>query len=454
MKNNVVKLVSVAFLFAFVSFMSGCSAVQEGLASQMEVPTLEKQANRVAIGMTIVRENNIMSRKMQISSDAKWPKKVSAPLTESEKLFIKKALLNDPYFATVNYTEPIQRKELGSGVLMNKMGGYGQLAATMLNQTITPLMYRAFHKIIIFYGKDKRNWPNIFNFDATKGNFNEFRNGKLLKVEALRGDVFDNVSDAFISLAPVNLQKDMQKAKEDMMDAYSEVLDLKREKADIETRLKQDDARKSAKKQKIKVDMKIKMNYQPLTEQEKADLKQRLATLDEEIKQKESVADEKEKVYFALIDQAGVALQSDINIDDEEYVKLATNINLVAKEISDSSTEAYTSFGIAAAQIAANNIILNFPKELKTLAMAKAYIPLKLQDKYNIRIKRLIKNTIYIMPNVLMGTYYAHKQSVLADKYKEFTDIILEAYNAKLEQESKKKAPTKEEVEKAEKKMG
>jgi hypothetical protein len=267
-------------------------------------------------------------------------------------------------------------------------------------------------------------------------------------------DVFDNVSDAFISLAPVNLQKDMQKAKEDMMDAYSEVLDLKREKADIETRLKQDDARKSAKKQKIKVDMKIKMNYQPLTEQEKAVLKQRLATLDEEIKQKESVADEKEKVYFALIDQAGVALQSDINIDDEEYVKLATNINLVAKEISDSSTEAYTSFGIAAAQIAANNIILNFPKELKTLAMAKAYIPLKLQDKYNIRIKRLIKNTIYIMPNVLMGTYYAHKQSVLADKYKEFTDIILEAYNAKLEQESKKKAPTKEEVEKAEKKMG
>jgi len=444
--NTGIIISSVALL------MGGCSSVQEALSSQMEVPTLEKQANRVAVGMMIVRENNIMARKFAISAEAKWPKEVTKELTKTEELQVKKVLLDDPYFSTVNYTEPIQRKELGSSALMNQLGGYGQIAATMLNQTITPLMYRAFYKIIIFYGEDKKNWPNIFAFDRTSSNFEEFEGGKLREPDLGNAQAYDNITEAMISLMPVNLQKDVELAKNDMLEAYGVVLELKSEEAEIETELKTDEARKSGKKQNITlkgIDG-IETDYTPLTQEEVDEKKQRLSVLKEEISNAEKIADEKEQIYFELIDKAAIALQSDINLDDKEYIKLAENVNMVANDVQDSATEAYASFGIAAGNIAANNTIQNFPKELKTLALAKAYIPLKLQDKYNQRIKRLVSNTMYILPNMIMGTYYAHKQSVLAEKYADFTDIILEAYNTKLEQESKANSPKEDDIKKQE----
>jgi hypothetical protein len=397
--------------------------------------------------MTIVRENNIMSKKMPISADATWPKKVTAELTDEEKLQIRKLLYDDPYFATVNYTEGLQREKLGSGYLTNQLGRYGQIAGALLNQTITPLMYRAFYKITVFYGNDKSNWPDIFDFDATKGNFEEFKDAKLIEVEASGSNIYDNLSDALISLIPINLQKDIQVAKDDMMEAYDNVLELKKEQAEIETKLKQNEARSSAREQNLNISVEgLDNEFEPLTQEEINELEERKSVLKEEISHFEEVANEKQSIYFELLDQALVALQSDINLDDEEYVKLAQNINLVAGDIQDSATEAYTTFGLAATSIAVNNIIINFPKELQTLMIAKMYVPLNLQDKYNQRLKRLVKNVLYILPNMFMGTYYAHKQSELAEKYKEFTDIILEAYSVKLEQEASENAPTDEEV--------
>ena len=447
---KITKLLQSVVIVAGVWLLSGCSALQEAGQSFMEVPTLEKQANRVAIGMTIVRENNIMATKMPISADATWPKEVTAPLTEAEEQAIKKILFNDPYFATVNYTEPLQRQKLGSGYVMNQLGGLGQIAAAALNQNITPLMYRAFYKIKIFYGSDPKNWPNIFNFDATRGNFEEFHNGKLRKVKGLKGDVYPTITDALIALIPINLQKDVEAAKEEMMEAYSAVLDLKQELADIETRLKTDEARASAKLQKIVLKglKGISKRYTPLSPSEKEELLKQKSVLEEKIDIAKSKADEKEKIYFELLDHAAEALQSDINLDDKTYIDLAQNINLVANEIQESSTEAYTLFGIASTKILADGIIQNFPKELQTLALAKMYIPENLQDKYNERLKRLLTNTIYILPNIFMGSYYAHKQSVLAEKYADFTEIILEAYNTKLEQEAAKNAPKEEDIEK------
>jgi hypothetical protein len=81
--NRVKSLISNVLAIGFIAFsMSGCSTMMEGIQSQMEVPTLEKQANRVAIGMTIVRENNIMAFKMPISADAKWPGMVAAEIDD------------------------------------------------------------------------------------------------------------------------------------------------------------------------------------------------------------------------------------------------------------------------------------------------------------------------------------------------------------------------------------
>ncbi|WP_324171064.1 hypothetical protein [Sulfurimonas sp.] len=393
--------------------MSGCSSMMEGLQSQMEVPTLENQANRVAIGMTIVRENNIMAFKKQISADAKWPALVSADISETQDKFIIDSLMDDPYFSTVHYSDAIQRKMLGSSSGMSMLGDYADFASSLLNQKVKPLTKRAIQKIIILYGEDKANWPNIFNFDSTLDNFVEFNDGNLQDIEAVTGDVYETLGEAVISLIPINLQKDLSVARDEMLDGYVEVASIKSEKGDLQT------------KHKIYI----------TRTQEKLDIEKEISFVETRIKVAESVADEKEAIYFELLDQAVVALESDINIDNENYVKLAKNVNIVSNEIQIGAVQAYTSFSLASANIISSNIVLMFPKELESLAIAKANVPINLQANYDERLVRLVKNAVYLLPNILIGTYYANKQSSLAEKYESVTNIILLAHQTKVEQD-------------------
>ncbi len=430
------KLIINSLVIAVATFtMTGCSALQETMASQMEVPTLENQVNRVAIGMTIVRENNIMAYKIPISSDAIWPTLVSADIDENQTKYIDNVLKADPYYSTVHYTKAIQRKMLGSGALMSQFGDFGTLTAMILDQSVSPLAYRAVSKISIFYGEDAKQWPNIFSFDSAEGSFLDFKNATLQEIDSPTGDVYETLGEAVISLAPVSLQKDLESAREEMLEAFELTASLKDDKGEYDAELQADAANKKAKtKQKQKF----------LTNKEINEIKNELAVLEERIKQAESVADEKEAIYFELLDRATIALESDINIDDEAYVKLAKNINIVANEIDYGATEAYAAFGLALTNLGTTNAVLNFPKELVSLAVAKARVPSYLQSKYDKRVERLVKNAIYLLPNIFVGTYYASKQATLAQKYDDFTDVILEAYATKMEQNKAQDAAQKE----------
>jgi len=416
-----------------VFILSGCSTLQESFSSQMEVPTVENQVNRVAIGMSIVRENNIMAYKIPISSDASWPAKIAAPIDEKEKRFIEKLLKNDPYYATAHYTKLIQRRMLGSGAIMSQFGDLGSIASMALDQSISPLTYRAIQKISIFYGTDTSKWPNVFSFDTIKGDFLEFRGAKLQEIDSPQGDIYETLGDALISLAPVNLQKDLESAREDMLDAYDDTASLEAQKGDLETELKTDTANKKQSTEK----------GSHLSPQEIRDINEELALLKVQIEQAKSVANEKESIYFTLLDSAIDVLQSDIDIDDEEYVKLAKNINIVANEIESGAVEAYASFGLALTNLLTTNALANFPRELASLAIAKAQVPMYLQSKYNKRVKRLAKNVFYLLPNIFIGTYYASKQIGLAKKYQDFTDVILEAYNTNEKSDKAQKAAMK-----------
>ena len=419
--------IAISIVFGIVGF-SGCSSLQEGLASQMEVPTLENQANRVAVGMTIVRENNIMAFKMPISADAKWPALVASDINETTKKIIDNALMDDPYFATQHYTKYLQRKMLGCNQSLGSLGGYANITATIFDQSVSPLTYRAFQKIIIFYGKDKENWPNIFNYDSSLDNFLDFKDGNLQDIDSPTGDVYPTLGEAVISLAPVNLQKDLDAARLEMLDGFGEVASYKAQIGSLESELKRSRETKNVKK---------------LSDSERLKLEDELEVLKEKALEVESATDEKELIYFQLLDQMAVAIQSDIDLDDENYVKLARNINIVAKEIYTGSTQAYSSFAIALGNLASNNIILNFPKEIESLALAKANVPLNLQSKYNQRIGRVVKNALYLFPNVFIGTYYASKQLSLARKYENITELILVANETKKAQETAKKEDEK-----------
>jgi len=408
MKKLYLVLLGVVAIFNF----SGCSTLQESLASQMEVPTLENQANRVAIGMTIVRENNIMAFKMPISADAKWPSLVASDINDSTKKLIDSALMDDPYFATQHYTKYLQRKMLGSNQNLGSLGGYANITATVFDQSVSPLTYRAFQKIVIFYGNDKKNWPDIFNYNSSLSNFLDFKDGKLQDIDSPTGDVYQTLGEAVISLLPVNLQKDLDAARLDMLDSFGEVASYKAEIGALETELKK------------------------AKDSKRFELQQELEVLKAKSLEVESISDEKEMIYFQLLDQAAIAIESDMDLSDENYVKLAKNINTVAKEIYTGSTQAYSSFALALSNLASNNIFQNLDVEMKSLALAKANVPFNLQSKYNRRIGRVVKNSLYLFPNVFIGTYYASKQLSLARKYERLTDLILVADETKRAQEA------------------
>lgn len=426
--KNIKSLVIGGFVAITATFvMSGCSALQETLACQMEVPTVEVQSNRAAVGMTIVRENNIMAFKMPISSDAKWPAAISVEMSPEQKKKLDKILEDNPYFATVHYTKVIQRKMLGSGALVKMAGDYGSVAAMAIEQTVSPITYRAANKLSVLYGDDKKNWPDLLSFDGSLKNFLEFKDGYILKTDSLEGDVYRSIGEAVSSLAPVNMQKNLISANSELLDAYGKVASIKSQKGELQTKLQTDVAKKQ--------DRVKNSNYVFLTEVQKQDINSDLAVIEQKIKEAESFADEKEKIYFSLLDQAAIALESDINVDDINYVNLARNVNIVSNEIKRGAIEAYAAFGLATTNILANNSIVNFPKELASLAVAKANVPLSMQDKYNDRVVKLVQNAIHLLPNIFIGTYYADKQSTVADKYKSFTDLIIIAYDKKKEQE-------------------
>ena len=399
-----------------VFVVSGCSAVQETFSSQMEVPTLENQANRVAVGMTIVRENNIMAQKMPISADALWPEMVAQEMDDSTRGLINQAVKNDPYFATAHYTKHIQRKMLGSSQNLNALGKYANLTATILDQSVSPLTYRALQKITIFYGKDEKNWPDIFNYNGSFSNFLEFENGNLQDIESPTGDIYATIGEAVISLTPTNLQKDLKVIRIEMLDSFDEVVSCKSQIGELETELKNGSHKKF-------------------------ELERELALLRRKSQEVESLANEKEAIYYELLDGAIIAIESEIDLNDKNYFKLAKNINLVSQEIYIGATEAYTSFGVALGNIASNDIIENFPTELESLALGKAFVPMRLQSKYNQRVLRVAKNAMYLLPNIFMGSYYASKQLSLARKYENITELILLAYETKeIQEEEFKKA--------------
>ncbi len=410
-------------LAGLIIIMSGCTSLQESFASQMEVPTLEKQVNRVAIGMTIVRQNYIMTYKMPISADAKWPKAISHELEESQKQEIADKIQKDPYYATAHYTDFLQRRMLGSSATINQLGNYGHFAAMLINQTISPITYKVIQKTEVIYGKNSKNWPDIFDNDSLEDNFLEFKDGKMVDIEAISGDVYQNLGEAMISLTPIGMQKDLTQSQIEMLDAYEEVATLKSQKAQNESKLKIDEAQVKTKDKNE--------NYKFLTTWEKQQIKQEILILDEQIKKAESIANEQEMIYFTLLDDAMIAIQNEINIDDENYVNLANNINIVSKEIQSGAIEAYTSFALALTNIVTNDVIMKFPTELVSLAIGKMYVPSNLQRKYDKRVLRVVKNSVYLLPNIFMGTYYAIKQIDLAQKYKDITETIMLAYEIK-----------------------
>jgi len=393
--------------------ISGCSVMKSGAESAAEVPSLENQANRIVMGMGIIRTNTLIAN-MPISADALWPDELNDDLVfEDNKQIISDALKDDPYVATHEYTDLYQKSQLG-GIAFLPAPKIGNLTYSVLNRAV------------ILYGPDEENWPTFFDIETDLSTFHKFKDGKVKQVEATSSNVYPNVTDALITLMPTNYQKDLHESRIEMSDALFEVAELKAQKGKYETL--------------------IATNNKPVADEygtipdvlsweEILELKQQVLELETSISQKELIADEKETIYMTLLEEATKVLESDIELDDEQ-VALANNILLVSSAIKTGALEAGAAFALSTSILAATNIVEDFPKEMVTLAFSRIYIPRDKAGLFDRRLKRLAKNALYSVPAIAIGTYYALKQAYLAEQYEGIAEIIVEA--GKLQKEAER----------------
>lgn len=401
--KNVVNSVLVSIL---ALIMSGCSTMKSGAESLAEVPSLENQANRIVVGMGLVRTNTVIAN-MPISADATWPDELNDDhVFEDNKQIISDALENDPYVATHEYTDLYQKTKLSGFVFMKA-------------PRIGALTYSALNRAVILYGPDKENWPTFFDIETDLSTFHKFSDGKLKQVEATSSNVYPTITDALISLMPTNYQKDLQSSREEMVSSFMEVAALKSEKGKYETQIEMNDKATAT---------------EFLDGQAIIDLKQRILEIETSISEKELIADEKETIYTSLLDEATKVLESDIELDKEQ-VALAKNILLASSAIKKGALEAGGAFALSTTILATTKIVEDFPKELTTLAVARMYIPNTKTDLFDKRLTRLAKNALYAIPAIAIGTYYAIKQSFLAGRYESIAEIIVEADKLQQEEE-------------------
>lgn len=383
---------------------AGCATMGEGATALLEVPSVEASANRVAIGTGVLRVNHHMLNNMPISADASWPQLISEAVTDAEYKSIRKALANDPWYATRHYSDPYQLRVLG---------GY-------MAPGISPLTYEVYRKIQVFYGADPQNWPNVLKYSPKLDQFLEFVDAEEkvpLQIEAVQANTYPNLFAGLVSLMPVNYQKDLEISHQQMQAAFDEVAYLKKDKAYLEKRLEDNKAS-------------TKPHYSggliPLTRAEIQQINEQISVLDVQIKTAEDQADQKQEIHFTILDSSLEALKSDIDLSADK-VLLAQNIKLVLDNIKSSSLQAGVLYGLSVASLIGRNSFQNFDQELLSLAVATALVPVDKRDLMGERIVRLTENVIYLLPSIGMGSYYIMKQYSIANQYAKVVDVIIEA---------------------------
>ncbi|MCP5161683.1 MAG: hypothetical protein H7A00_08430 [Hahellaceae bacterium] len=390
-----VRICATMALAGTLLLSGGCASIMDAGLSQAEVPTLENNLNRTVIGLGLVRAMNTMAS-MPISADATWPKQLSESITTENRQRIDQFLERDPFVATHDYTVQVQEQQLG---------GYA-----FATPKTSPILYHAMNKVNILYGDDVSHWPDFFALDSDFSSYGKFKDGQPKQVEALTGNVYENIGVAVISLMPVNYQKDLDEYRRELNSALEDVGQLKAREGELKTYLE-------TKKDNV---------GNPLDDASLAELSSEKAALEVQISEHERLAEEKQTIYLSQLDEAVEVLKADIRLDDEQIL-LAKNIALATDAIGTGAYEAGTAFTIALTNIGLKGCLQNFDKELQSLAIGKVLVPGDKQDLYNRRLERLTNNAIYVLPAIGIGSYYAIKQSLLAGKYESVAEVVLEA---------------------------
>ena len=428
-KKNGIKLSLVAALAVVPSAVQGASGggmvegSSESTSAIIEPANFEAQLNRINVGINLVRINTDILENMPVSVDSQWVDKVLAPLNTNE-LESLDDIKNDGYFSTVQYTNAI----LGRPGIR-----------------LSPLNYRLYHIASVIYKndlngynakienqEDKFRLPNMNVFPditdtKTYVTFKEDDKVALIDVAAESGNLYPNVEMATISLAPEDLQEEIIKAKDEYKESLRVYGDKESELKSIEAWLDDD---KNAQSPEI------------------AEKEAQVPTLKAEVEAAEKDADTKQEIYYQLIDEAALAIESNF---DETKVPLARKLEKLLDTVDNNAFGAASMFTAATAGIYKGLGMAS--DEIQAIAQAKAVVmglnitakqKEELQDRLNDRYERMATGTLLAIPNIGIGLYYSAKQASLAGVYQKIVNKVIEGAEAAEEaQKAKEEADAK-----------
>ena len=389
----------------------------ESSSALIESPNVEQQINRVAVGISFIRLNTVILQDMPISGDSEWVDELVKPMDSKlyKKVMNSPAVKNDPYYSTVAITNAL----LGRASL-----------------SMSPLNARLYLELLKIYKNDtnvaknekgKYAIPDIYALPSFKDmntflKFPQENHGKkveLIEVNAKKFNLYENVKLATISLTPKKYQKKLIEAMNNYDKAKLAVAKVKGEVKELKAKLDDNKNVNNPNRKKWEQSLKMKEN---------------------ELEKSEKDLDIVEEIYVKLIEEAALAIESNIQSDFRvKKVPLAKKLQKLLDLIDNNSMGAITMFTAASTHLLKNGIG-TLDKELQALTAAQAISSLTGNQKEFIseRLARMGKGAIMLLPNIAVGMYFAAKQSHEAGKYQVIVDKVLEI--AKAQEEAEKAA--------------
>lgn len=389
-------LLSFFVLFTVTSCARIVNFVKEVGIAVLEDPNVEKQLNRISLGINIIKTNHDILYNMPVSSDAKWVDKIVAEITDETKKRIEEQLKKDPYYATVAFTDRIKKQRQNASGINNLFG------------EISPLTYQFYNRMNALYKNS--NKLDVYQAPTCINEYKQFKDSKLIKVEAKKGIRYPNVEEAVIALTPD--PDTLKDARSEWNEKMVVVAELKQTTSELEAFIDDDNNIGSS---------------------ELEEKKEELAVKEVELENAEKSADEQESIYSALLKEAVVMLESEY---EPEKVPLAKKLDKLLEAVDTGATQAGVLFATAIAKMTSS--IEQMESELKVFEDVKLASWFHGNDtiiqQMNYRQDRIVKNAIYAIPNITIGSYYAVKQSLVAGKYQKIVKVILDGYEAEQKQ--------------------